>query len=95
MAGQAGDAVHLLRLVEDERPELVIIDIRMPPTQSTEGLEAARAIRERHPDLGILVLSAYVEVEDALELLAGGGSVTCSRAGSRWPTSSSRRWSGS
>ncbi|MPY59509.1 response regulator transcription factor [Streptomyces spongiae] len=72
VAGQAGDAVHLLELVEDERPDLAIIDIRMPPTQSTEGLKAARAIRERHPDTGILVLSAYVEVEDALELLAGG-----------------------
>ncbi|MEW2394912.1 response regulator transcription factor [Streptomyces sp. NPDC046862] len=72
VAGQAGDAVHLLELVEGERPDLAIIDIRMPPNQSTEGLKAARAIRERHPDTGILVLSAYVEVEDALELLAGG-----------------------
>lgn len=72
VVGQAGDAVHLLELVEGERPDLAIIDIRMPPTQSTEGLKAARTIRERHPDTGILVLSAYVEVEDALELLAGG-----------------------
>ncbi|GAA3808745.1 response regulator [Streptomyces phyllanthi] len=72
VVGQAGDAVHLLELVENKRPDLAIIDIRMPPTQSTEGLKAARAIRDRHPGLGILVLSAYAEVEDALELLAGG-----------------------
>ncbi|NGO07463.1 response regulator transcription factor [Streptomyces sp. HC44] len=72
VAGQAGDAGRLLELVEERRPDLVIVDIRMPPNHSTEGLKAARTIRERHPSLGILVLSAFVEVEDALELLAGG-----------------------
>ncbi|XUL87378.1 response regulator transcription factor [Streptomyces galilaeus] len=72
VAGQAGDAVRLLELVDTERPDLAIVDIRMPPDHSTEGLKAARTIRERHPDTGILVLSAYVEVEEALELLAGG-----------------------
>ncbi|MFF7131668.1 response regulator [Streptomyces sp. NPDC008196] len=75
VAGQAGDAVRLLELVDEERPELAIVDIRMPPDHSTEGLKAARTIRERHPDTGILVLSAFVEVEDALELLASGRKV--------------------
>ncbi|WP_406167496.1 response regulator [Streptomyces sp. NBC_00996] len=73
--GQAGDASRLLELVADERPDLAIIDIRMPPSHSTEGLKAARTIREHHPATGILVLSAYVEVEDALELLVGGRKV--------------------
>jgi serine/threonine-protein kinase PknK len=72
VVGQAGDGGALLELVAEHLPDLVIVDIRMPPTHSTEGLKAARSIRERHPDLGILVLSAFVEVEDALELLAGG-----------------------
>jgi len=72
VAGQAGDANALLELVAEHVPDLVIVDIRMPPTHSTEGLKAARGIRERYPDLGILVLSAFVEVEDALELLASG-----------------------
>ncbi|MHB9850339.1 response regulator transcription factor [Streptomyces krungchingensis] len=75
VAGQAGDAARLLELVDDRRPDLAIVDIRMPPDHSTEGLKAARTIRERHPATGILVLSAYVEVEDALELLAGGHKV--------------------
>ncbi|WP_406479110.1 response regulator [Streptomyces sp. NBC_01615] len=75
VVGQAGDAVRLLELVVDEHPDLAIVDIRMPPNHSTEGLKAARTIRERHPDTGILVLSAFVEVEDALELLAGGRQV--------------------
>ncbi|MFI6487942.1 response regulator [Streptomyces sp. NPDC050564] len=73
--GQAGDATRLLELVADEHPDLAIIDIRMPPSHSTEGLKAARTIREHHPATGILVLSAYVEVEDALELVAGGRKV--------------------
>ncbi|MGC0341640.1 response regulator transcription factor [Streptomyces sp. SLBN-8D4] len=75
VAGQAGDAARLLELVDEERPELAIIDIRMPPDHSTEGLKAARTIRARHPDTGILVLSAFVEVEEALELLASGRKV--------------------
>jgi serine/threonine-protein kinase PknK len=53
-------------------PELVIVDIRMPPAHTTEGLEVARVIRDEFPDAGILVLSAHVEVDDALELLASG-----------------------
>jgi DNA-binding NarL/FixJ family response regulator len=75
VVGQAGDGNGLMDLVESQVPDIAIIDIRMPPTQSTEGLKAARAIRERYPSVGILVLSAFVEVEDALELLAGGRSI--------------------
>jgi serine/threonine-protein kinase PknK len=72
VVGQAGDGVELLDLVREHRPDLVLVDIRMPPSHSTEGLEAARAIREAFPDMGILVLSAHTEVEHAMELLAGG-----------------------
>src|SRR2546426_525797 len=72
IVGQAGDPSELLSLVKGQRPDLVIVDIRMPPTHSTEGLDAARAIRQEFPDIGILVLSAYVDVEHAMELLATG-----------------------
>jgi DNA-binding NarL/FixJ family response regulator len=72
VVGQAGDATELIELAREHAPELVIVDIRMPPSHRTEGLEAARALRAEFPDLGILVLSAHVEVEDAMELLAGG-----------------------
>jgi serine/threonine-protein kinase PknK len=75
VVGQAGDAPELLELVRERAPNLVIVDIRMPPAHETEGLEAARAIREEFPDTGILVLSAHVEVEEAMELLAGGRRV--------------------
>jgi DNA-binding NarL/FixJ family response regulator len=72
VVSQAGDGAELLSLVREHTPDLVLVDIRMPPTHSTEGLEAARVIREEFPEIGILVLSAYVEVEHAMELLAGG-----------------------
>ena len=72
VAGQAGDAPQLLALVRELRPELVIVDIRMPPGHSTEGLDAAREIRAQFPDTAILVLSAHVEVEHAMDLLASG-----------------------
>jgi CheY-like chemotaxis protein len=87
--GQAGDAAGLLALVAEQAPELVVVDIRMPPGHRTEGLEAARQIRREHPEIGILVLSAHVEVDHAMELLAGGrGWGTCSSAGSaRWRSS--------
>jgi DNA-binding NarL/FixJ family response regulator len=75
VVGQAGDANELLDLVRDQEPELVIVDIRMPPTHSTEGLEAAHTIREEFPDTGILVLSAHVEIEHATELLATGHGI--------------------
>ena len=67
-----GDASNLLDLVGENEPDLVIVDIRMPPTNTNEGLEAAHAIREAAPDVAILVLSAHVEVEHAMELLASG-----------------------
>jgi DNA-binding NarL/FixJ family response regulator len=72
VVGRAGDAPELLELVREHEPELVIVDIRMPPTHSTEGLEAAHSIREQFPDIGILVLSAHVEIEHAIELLSSG-----------------------
>jgi len=72
VVGQAGDGAQLLALVRDELPELVVVDIWMPPTHTAEGLEAARVIRQELPETGILVLSAHVEVEHAMELLASG-----------------------
>jgi DNA-binding NarL/FixJ family response regulator len=72
VVGQAGDAGELLAVVRDQEPDLALVDIRMPPAHETEGLEAARAIREEFPETGILVLSAHVEVEQAMELLASG-----------------------
>ena len=69
---QAGDGSRLLSLVRQYEPDLVIVDIRMPPTRTTEGLDAARLIRDEFPSIGILVLSGYVEVEHAMELLASG-----------------------
>jgi serine/threonine-protein kinase PknK len=72
VAGQAGDAAALLASIREEAPELVVVDIRMPPTHTTEGLDAAREIRAEFPDVAILVLSAHVEVEHAMELLASG-----------------------
>ena len=75
VVGQAGDATGLLELVREHAPDLVIVDIRMPPAQETEGLEAARVIREEFPEAGILVLSAHVEVEEAVELLERGQRV--------------------
>jgi DNA-binding NarL/FixJ family response regulator len=72
VAGQAGDAPQLVALVRELRPELVVVDIRMPPGHSTEGLDAAREIRAQFPDMAVLVLSAHVEVEHAMDLLAGG-----------------------
>jgi DNA-binding NarL/FixJ family response regulator len=72
VVGQAGDAPHLLALVREHRPDLVVVDIRMPPGQSTEGLDAARVIREEFPETAVVVLSAHVEVEQAMDLLASG-----------------------
>jgi DNA-binding NarL/FixJ family response regulator len=72
VVAQAGDGEQLVELVREHEPELVVVDIRMPPTHTREGLEAARAIREEAPSTGILVLSAHVEVEHAMELLASG-----------------------
>ncbi len=69
IAGQAADASELGQIVPRELPDLVITDIRMPPTNSTEGLVAARKIRAEHPRIGVLVLSQYVETRHAVMLL--------------------------
>jgi DNA-binding NarL/FixJ family response regulator len=71
IVGQAGDADELLLKVRSYKPDIAIVDIRMPPTHTDEGLRAAREIRERHPEVGVLVLSQYVESGYALELLQG------------------------
>ena len=70
--GQAADGSELLRIVREQQPELAIVDIRMPPDHSTEGLEAAATIRREFPDTAILILSAHVEVTHAMTLLASG-----------------------
>jgi DNA-binding NarL/FixJ family response regulator len=75
VVGQAGGGTQLLALVRQEAPDLVIVDIRMPPTNTTEGLEAARVIRQEFPATGILVLSAHAEIEHAMELLASGRGI--------------------
>jgi len=75
VVGQAGDAAQLLDLVATHAPDLAVVDIRMPPTHTAEGLEAARQIRQEHPEIGILVLSAHVEVEHAMGLLGSGRGV--------------------
>ena len=72
VVGQADDAPSLIDIVREQRPELVVTDIRMPPSHTTEGLEAARTIRSDFPEVGILLLSAHVEVETALDLLEEG-----------------------
>jgi DNA-binding NarL/FixJ family response regulator len=75
VVGQAHDAPGLLALIREHQPDLAIVDIRMPPDYLTEGLDAARVIREEYPATGILVLSAHAEVEQAMELLATGDRV--------------------
>jgi serine/threonine-protein kinase PknK len=72
VVGQASDADGLLRLVGQQQPDLVVVDIRMPPTHSTEGLEAARVIQRDFSRTAVVVLSAHVEVEHAMDLLASG-----------------------
>jgi DNA-binding NarL/FixJ family response regulator len=72
VVGQAGDGARLLALVRSAQPDLAIIDIRMPPAHATEGLQAAQVIRQELPATAIIVLSAHVEVDEAIELLAGG-----------------------
>ena len=70
VVGQAGDGEELMRKARAHKPDVAIVDIRMPPTHTDEGLRAARAIRDEMPDTGVLVLSQYIEEEYALELLA-------------------------
>jgi DNA-binding NarL/FixJ family response regulator len=75
VVGQAGNATETLALVRAENPDLLVIDIRMPPTNTTEGLDVAGAIRGELPEIGILVLSAHVDVEHAVELLSSGHAI--------------------
>ena len=69
IVGQSGTAEDLLLKVRSYKPDIAIVDIRMPPTQTDEGLRAAKEIREKHPETAVLVLSQYVEEGYALELL--------------------------
>ena len=69
VVGEAGDATGALELVDRERPDVAVLDIRMPPDHRTEGLEAAIAIRDRHPSTAVLLLSAHVETRHAIRLL--------------------------
>jgi DNA-binding NarL/FixJ family response regulator len=69
VVGQAGDVDGLMQMVERHDPDVVVVDVRMPPTHTTEGLEAARRIRELRPSIGILVLSQYVETRHAVDLI--------------------------
>jgi DNA-binding NarL/FixJ family response regulator len=75
IVGQAGDAPELLALVRGLRPDLVLVDIRMPPGNSTDGLDAALAIRREFPGIGIVVLSAFVEAEHAVDLISSGQGI--------------------
>ncbi|MCU1695227.1 MAG: LuxR family transcriptional regulator [Mycobacterium sp.] len=75
VVGQAADATELLDAVRELQPDLAVVDIRMPPTHGTEGLDAAKTIRQEWPEIAILVLSAHVDVDHAMELLAGGRSI--------------------
>jgi DNA-binding NarL/FixJ family response regulator len=72
VVGAVGDALTLAAVVDSTTPDLVVVDIRMPPTHTTEGLKAAIALRAKHPGLGVLVFSQYVETRYAAELLAAG-----------------------
>ena len=73
--GRAGTAGDLLGLVRELKPDLAIVDVRMPPSHSTEGLDAAGRIREEFPDVAVLVLSAHVDVEQVMDFVANGRGV--------------------
>jgi DNA-binding NarL/FixJ family response regulator len=75
VVGRAGDAAELIELVREHHPDLAVVDIRMPPDHQTEGLEAARVIREEFPQTAILVLSVHADVEHAMELIASGQGI--------------------
>jgi DNA-binding NarL/FixJ family response regulator len=72
VVGQAGDGEEVIAQVQANQPDLVVVDIRMPPTHTSEGLEAARAIRDEFPSVAIVVLSAHVELDHAMELVGSG-----------------------
>ena len=72
VVAQLADAVELLTSVGTHKPDVVIVDVRMPPTHTTEGLQAALQIKDRHPDVGVLVLSQHLESRLVMKLLDGG-----------------------
>jgi DNA-binding NarL/FixJ family response regulator len=74
LVGSAGDLPGLLRLVESAQPDVVVTDIRMPPTGTDEGIRAAAELRERHPSVGVVVLSQFAEPSYALALLSEGSA---------------------
>jgi DNA-binding NarL/FixJ family response regulator len=74
VAAQVGDAEQLLAMVRGDPPDAVVVDIRMPPTHTREGLDAGQRIRAEHPQVGVLVLSQYVEPHHAMQLLENGTS---------------------
>src|SRR4051794_41245300 len=74
VVGAVGDAAELLTTVDTVLPDVVMTDIRMPPTNTNEGIEAAKAIRAQHPGIGVVVLSQYVEESYAYDLLRDGAA---------------------
>lgn len=70
VVAQAGDVRGLMTALDTHHPDIAIVDIRMPPTKTREGLDAAREIQQSHPDVGVLLLSSYMEVDDAMDLLS-------------------------
>jgi DNA-binding NarL/FixJ family response regulator len=75
VAGSAGDVRELMTLVRSRKPDVAVVDVRMPPTHTTEGIDAALELRREYPELGILVLTAHVELQQAMELIGGRGGV--------------------
>ena len=93
-----GDAEALVAAVDEHQPDVTVVDVRMPPGYTDEGLRAAIAIRRDHPGIGVLVFSQYIETRHAADLFGAASaaavplaSVTCSRTGSPMSVSSSRR----
>jgi DNA-binding NarL/FixJ family response regulator len=74
VVGRAADGEELIELIEAERPDVAIADVRMPPTHTDEGLQAALAIRRNHPETGVLVLSQYLETKHAVDLVGEAGT---------------------
>ena len=97
VAAQASNAEDLLRKVRAHKPAVAVTDIRMPPTQTDEGLRAAQQIRREMPEVGVMVLSQYIDEGYAVELLQGPrpGSATCSRTASPTSTRSPTRFAAS
>jgi len=75
VVAQAGDAQSLMELIRADPPDVAVLDIRMPPTYTTEGLAAAREMRETLPSVGVLVLSQYVDTHHVMELISSGGRI--------------------